>query len=149
MEAGGARHDSVLNSLALQWESDLLDCVLPFWQKYSVDRVNGGYWTCIDGDGSIYCNDKFMWLNGRQVYMLSRMYCEGGASTTLLSKSKITKERRRAWLESARVGASFLDKAKCGDGNQLFFSVDETGERKLHFQRKVSIKKKKRPFLFR
>ena len=44
----------------------------------SIDEENGGYFTCLDGDGNLYDDTKFMWLNGRQVYMLARMYTDCG-----------------------------------------------------------------------
>lgn len=44
----------------------------------SIDHENGGYFTCLDGDGNLYDDTKFMWLNGRQVYMFAKMYCECG-----------------------------------------------------------------------
>ena len=33
------------------WTRDLICNVIPFWQKYSVDRVHGGYFTHLDEKG--------------------------------------------------------------------------------------------------
>ena len=54
-------------------------CTIEFviWFTYhSIDKENGGYFTCLDGEGNLYDDTKYMWLNGRQVYMLARMYTE-------------------------------------------------------------------------
>ena len=38
----------------------LLHDVIPFWQKYSIDREAGGYFSCLDRDGRVFEQDKFM-----------------------------------------------------------------------------------------
>ena len=53
--------------LADQYKSELLDSVLPFWLEHSQDEQYGGYFTCLDRDGSVYDTDKFIWLQGREV----------------------------------------------------------------------------------
>ena len=54
--AGGleqvGRSFSRLRSLASCWEADLFDSVMPFWLDHSIDHVHGGYFTCLDHDGS-------------------------------------------------------------------------------------------------
>ena len=51
--------------LAAQYKSELLDSVLPFWLEKSQDKEFGGYFTCLDRDGSVFDTDKFVWLQGR------------------------------------------------------------------------------------
>ena len=60
--------------LALQYKSELLDNVLPFWLEKSQDKEYGGYFTCLDRDGSVFDTDKFIWLQGRQVWMFAFLY---------------------------------------------------------------------------
>ena len=50
--------------LAAQYKSELLDNVLPFWLEKSQDHEFGGYFTCLDRDGSVFDTDKFVWLQG-------------------------------------------------------------------------------------
>ena len=50
--------------LAEQYRSELFDSVLPFWLKNSQDKEYGGYFSCLDRDGSVYDTDKFVWLQG-------------------------------------------------------------------------------------
>ena len=43
-----------LRELVNVWTNDLNHNVIPFWQKYSVDRVHGGYFTHLDENGDRY-----------------------------------------------------------------------------------------------
>jgi N-acylglucosamine 2-epimerase len=40
----------------------LLGDIIPFWEKFSPDREAGGYFTCLERDGSVFDTDKFIWL---------------------------------------------------------------------------------------
>ena len=44
--------------LAEQYRSELLFRVVPFWLNKSQDTEFGGYFTCLDRDGSVYDTDK-------------------------------------------------------------------------------------------
>ena len=45
--------------LAEQYRTELLDSCLPFWLEKSQDKEFGGYFTCLDRDGSVFDTDKF------------------------------------------------------------------------------------------
>ena len=60
--------------LAAQYKSELLDNVLPFWLEKSQDLEYGGYFSCLDRDGSVFDTDKFIWLQGREVWMFAMLY---------------------------------------------------------------------------
>lgn len=95
------------------YKAELLDNVLPFWLKHSVDKEYGGYFTCLERDGAVFDTDKFIWLQGREVWMFAMMY------------NKV--EKRQEWLDCAIHGAEFLK--KCGhDGNlNWYFALDRQG----------------------
>ncbi len=102
-----------LKALALQYKSELLDSVMPFWLKHSIDRECGGYFTCLERDGSVYDTDKFVWLQGREVWMLATLY------------NKV--EQRQEWLDAALHGARFLMEHG-HDGNcDWYFSLTRDG----------------------
>ena len=95
------------------YKSALLDDVLPFWGKYSLDNENGGYFTCLDQKGKVYDTDKFVWLQGRQVWLYSMLYNE--------------LEKKDYWLDVARSGMKFLRKyGRDGQGN-FYFSLTSDG----------------------
>lgn len=75
-----------------------LDNVVDFWLKYSHDRVHGGFFTCIGRDGKIYDELKYVWLQGRQVWMYCRLY----RTMDRFHKPEI--------LEAATAGGAFLRK---------------------------------------
>lgn len=60
--------------LANQYKDELLDNVLPFWLENSQDHEYGGYFTCLDREGRVFDTDKFIWLQGREVWMFSMLY---------------------------------------------------------------------------
>ena len=76
--------------LAKQYQSELFDGILPFWLCHSQDIEYGGYYTCLNRDGQVFDTDKFVWLQGRQVWMFSMLY------------NKV--ERRKEWLDCAVQG---------------------------------------------
>ena len=99
--------------LANQYKNELLKNVIPFWEKYSKDEEFGGYYTCLDRTGKVYDSDKFIWLQGRQVWMFSTLY------------NKVAKNKN--WLDLAIHGAQFL--LRYGhDGNyNWYFSLTREG----------------------
>lgn len=56
--------------------SYLTENVLPFWLKNAIDYENGGIYTCLDEDGSIYDTEKSVWFQGRALYIFSLAYNE-------------------------------------------------------------------------
>ncbi len=98
---------------AEKYRRALLEDVIPFWERHSIDRECGGYFTCLARDGTVFDTDKFVWLQARQVWTFSMLYnrCEA----------------RPEWLEIARLGAEFLVKhGRAADGN-WYFSLTREG----------------------
>lgn len=50
------------------YKNTILSDILPFWENYSIDSECGGYFTCMDKSSKVYNNDKFIWLQERQVF---------------------------------------------------------------------------------
>ncbi len=72
-----------------------MDSVLPFWLEHSQDKTYGGYFSCLDRDGSVYDTDKFIWLQGREVWLFS-MLC-----------NKVEKNARSGSTAPSRAASSF------------------------------------------
>ena len=99
--------------LADQYRSELLDKVIPFWLEKSQDKEFGGFFTCLERDGSVFDTDKFIWLQGREVWMFATLY------------NKV--EKKQEWLDAAIQGAEFLKKYG-HDGNlNWYFALDREG----------------------
>ena len=95
------------------YQTMLVEDVLPFWLDHSLDREHGGYLTCLDRAGGVYDTDKFLWLQGRQVWTLAKMYrCV---------------RPEPAWLEAARIGAEFVRDHGRDEAGRFYFSLDRAG----------------------
>ncbi|BAY11526.1 AGE family epimerase/isomerase [Calothrix sp. NIES-2098] len=100
--------------LAELYKNALLNDVLPFWEKHSIDWEQGGYFTCLDRTGKVYDTDKFIWLQNRQVWTFSMLYNQ--------------LEKRENWLKIATNGANFLSQhGRDADGN-WYFALTREGQ---------------------
>ena len=102
-----------IESYTRLYSDNLLNDVIPFWLKNSIDKEYGGYYTCLDRDGKVFDTDKFIWLQCRQVWCFSMLY------------NKV--EKKQEWLEAALQGAEFLKKhGRDAEGN-WYFSLNREG----------------------
>jgi N-acylglucosamine 2-epimerase len=95
------------------YRAELFDNVLPFWLRRSPDREYGGYFTCLERDGSVFDTDKFIWLQARQVWLFSMLYNEV--------------EKKKGWLKCALLGGEFLKKYGHDGDYNWYFSLDRQG----------------------
>jgi len=102
-----------LTRLKAVYRDGLLTDTVPFWFPRAVDEQYGGYYTCLDRDGSLLQSDKAVWFQGRMAWMLSTLY--------------LTVERRQEWLEMARSGIEFLDRFCFDEDQRMFFTVTREG----------------------
>ncbi len=99
--------------LAQQNRAALLEDVIPFWERHSLDHECGGYFTCLERDGAVYDTDKFLWLQAREVWMFSMLY------------NRL--EKRDAWLQMARHGAEFLRRHGTDPEGNWYFILARDG----------------------
>ena len=102
-----------LKRLAERYKGELMDNVLPFWLEKSQDKEYGGYFSCLNRDGSVYDSDKFIWLQGREVWMFAMLYNNV--------------EKRQEWLDAAIQGAEFLKKYGHDGNYDFYFSLTRDG----------------------
>jgi N-acylglucosamine 2-epimerase len=100
--------------LAKLYKDELLNNVLPFWLNNSIDKEYGGYFTCLTRDGKVFDTDKFIWPQGRQVWMFSMLY------------NKV--EKRQEWLDCAIHGGEFLKKYGHDGNYNWYFSLTREGQ---------------------
>jgi len=96
------------------YKNYLLDKVIPFWENNSIDQQHGGYFTCLDREGKVFDTDKFIWLQGRQVWTFAMLY------------NKV--EQRQSWLDIAKHGADFLIKHGRASDGTWYFSLTQEGK---------------------
>ncbi|KYO19934.1 N-acylglucosamine 2-epimerase [Alligator mississippiensis] len=73
-----------------------LDTVIDFWIRHSHDPEHGGFFSCLSRDGTVYDETKYVWMQGRQVWVYARLY------------RSVPRFRRPELLEAARAGGEFL-----------------------------------------
>ena len=92
----------------------MFDDVMPWWMQHSLDPEFGGYYSHLGRDGKPYSTDKFMWMNGRQIWMLSHIYN--------------THEQRPEWLDAARLGVDFMLKHAFTENGKMHFRLTRDGK---------------------
>lgn len=105
-------------TLASLYKETLLNNVVPFWETHSIDKNNGGYFTCLDQTGQVYDTDKFIWLQNRQVWLFS-MLC---------NQVEAESQQRDRWLQTAKIGADFLATHGRDPEGNWYFSLTKTGK---------------------
>ena len=100
---------AALAPYAARYRADLLESVIPFWLRHSLDREHGGYFTGLDRDGSVYDTRKYVWLQGRAIWMFSRLYNQ--------------LEPRPEFLDAAKLGVGFLRAHARDEQGRFFFSL--------------------------
>ena len=103
-----------LAKYAGQYKTELLESVVPFWMNHSKDSISGGYFTCLNRRGEVFDTDKFMWLQGREVWLFSMLY------------NKV--EQKQEWLDMALHGAEFMKKYGMDAQGNWYFSLTREGK---------------------
>jgi len=91
----------------------LLQDTVPFWMKHAIDRECGGFFNCLDRDGSVVNYDKAVWIAGRFTWLTALLYNEV--------------ERRQEWLDTSRHGIDFLEKHCFDTDGRMFYEVTRDG----------------------
>jgi N-acylglucosamine 2-epimerase len=97
-----------------RYRTELFDRVIPFWLKYSTDTEFGGYFTCLDRDGSVYDTRKYVWMNGRAAWTFARLYN--------------SVEKRPEWLAFSKSCVEFLRKHAYTPEGHIYFSLSREGK---------------------
>ena len=93
---------------------ELLENVIPFWQRHSVDWEYGGFTDFLDRRGRPLSTDKGGWVQGRAIWLFSTLYREVAARTD--------------WYQIAENGVRFLQNhlRRKSDG-RVYFEVTREG----------------------
>ncbi|MCE7863664.1 MAG: N-acylglucosamine 2-epimerase [Bacteroidetes bacterium CHB5] len=95
------------------YRDQLLTDTVPFWFPRSYDLVHGGFLLMRDADGTLLDDDKAVWVQGRATWMLATLYN--------------TVEKKKEWLDGARLGYEFLNTHCFDTDGQMFFHVQRDG----------------------
>jgi N-acylglucosamine 2-epimerase len=88
------------------YETHLFDQVMPFWTPL-LDQECGGLNNCVDNTGTILSHDKYLWSQGRALWVFSALYNELGGDSR--------------WLKYAENVANFIKAYnRCREGHWPF-----------------------------
>jgi N-acylglucosamine 2-epimerase len=106
-----------------EYEHRLYDDVIPFWLAHGVDREYGGFLTGLAANGEVIETDKSVWFQGRMSWTFATLYADYRPDP--------------AYLEAARLGIEFLERACTDTDGKMFFRVTRDGnplvKRKRYF----------------
>lgn len=102
-----------LAAVARHSRSMLLDHVIPFWFRSGVDQELGGVLSCMTEDGQRVNTDKYLWSQGRWLWVCSALY------------NRI--DPRPEFLEAARKTAEFLLRHGRDSAGRWYFAVTREG----------------------
>jgi N-acylglucosamine 2-epimerase len=103
----------MLAAYAERYRHNLVESVIPFWLNNGLDREHGGTWTCLDREGRVFDTRKYLWMQGRAVWMFSRLYNEF--------------DPRPEFLDAAKLVCDFMRRHGRDEQGRVFFSLTRDG----------------------
>lgn len=103
-----------MNKYSEIYKNELINSIIPFWMKHSKDNKHGGFFTCLGRYGEVFDTDKFMWLQGRQVWTFATLYNQLDANPE--------------YLAMAQHGATFMQKYGRDSEGNWYFSLNQAGK---------------------
>ena len=99
--------------LAQFYKKHLFDDVMSFWEIRTVDNKCGGYLTCFDRKGNVTDTKKYIWFQGRQLWMFSALYNQA--------------DKKQKWLDLAKQGRDFIVKHAYAGNGRWNYQLDRDG----------------------
>lgn len=96
-----------------RYKNDLTGNILPFWLKHGWDKVNGGFYTSVDRDGTLMDSTKSVWFQGRAGFIFAYAYNEI--------------EKRPEYLDAAKSAIDFIEKHCFDMDGRMFFEITAEG----------------------
>jgi len=103
-----------LEGLREHYRATLFEDVIPWWEKHSLDRERGGYFSCLDREGKPWSTDKFMWMTGREIWMFSHLH----------NRYRTNPD----WLEAAKLGSDFIQRHAYQPDGKMYFRLTRDGK---------------------
>ncbi len=107
------KHRKELEQIRDETRAQLLEDIIPFWEKRVVDREWGGYYNCFDREGRLYDTTKQGWFVGRNMYTFSALY------------NRI--EPRDEWLAIAQAGRDYMNTSFAAGDGRFHQELDRCG----------------------
>lgn len=106
----------------------MFDRYLPFWDRGGYDREHGGVMCELYDDGSVQSDEKYIWYQGRALWVYSFLYNRFGRDERHLEIAKKTRDFMvrhmylgdGRWQESAHRDGSPMKSTGQGTGNDIY-----------------------------
>lgn len=81
-----------LPELKQRYRNELFGVLIPFWDKHGIDHERGGFMCALDHDGTRVDTDKFLWFQGRGIWVYTYLYTHFGRDNRYLEVARKTKD---------------------------------------------------------
>lgn len=105
---------NLLQTYAERYRRHLDENILPFWLEHSLDPEHGGFFSCLDRQGGVYDDRKYVWMTGRVVWTMSRLCRVFGV--------------REEWRSFATSCLEFLRRYAYDPQGRIYFSLTRDGK---------------------
>jgi N-acylglucosamine 2-epimerase len=102
-----------LNYWSEKYYTDLTTNIFPFWLKNGWDKKHGGFYTCLNRDGSLMDTTKSVWFQGRAAFTFAYAY------------NHI--EKNEEWLRASKSAIDFIEKYCFDSDGRMFFEITHDG----------------------
>src|SRR5581483_9910143 len=124
-----------ISRLRDDFRRELFDVVLPFWERHGIDHQHGGFLCSLGHDGTLINSRKFLWFQGRGIWLYSFLYNHFGGNPQHLAIARRAKEflLRHApqpngyWAEALDRDGTVLQPFQ-GDIYGMYFAVEGLAE---------------------
>jgi N-acylglucosamine 2-epimerase len=117
-----------LEELRADYHDRLFNRYLPFWENGGYDSKNGGFMCELYDDGTIQDDEKFIWYQGRSIWIYAHLYNQFGHDGRHLEIADKTREflvehmyvGNGIWSESVDRNGKIIASSGQGSGQDIF-----------------------------
>lgn len=91
-----------LQELGQRYRNELFGVLRPFWAKYGIDHEHGGFMCALDHDGTRVNTNKFLWFQGRGIWVYTYLYTHFGRDQRYLDIARKTKDFALKYFRNER-----------------------------------------------
>ncbi len=117
-----------LAELHEDYHKRLFDMYLPYWDKGGYDSENGGFMCELYNDGTVQSDEKFIWYQGRSIWVYAFLYNNFGRDERFLEIARKTRDFMvkfmykgdGMWLESVDRSGKQIESRGQGSGKDIY-----------------------------
>lgn len=111
---------SAFNQVVFSPRDHLQNVILPWWEQWGADDLNGGVLTCFSNSGNLQSREKYTWSQGRWAWLCAEIAADARSGFLDVDGDK--------WAERALRTAEFIQSNAVLEGGFTAFRTSETGE---------------------